>query len=114
MKIYSEAARALSENSIKTIPMCNFAAGVSCCYSVGPHLVCGTAVRACPGTAVTELSSEPGAPTGHRAEPTPSASALSGLPNGHEGCPRKCSFVLTEPVWGCAQDVLALRISDEK
>lgn len=58
MKIYSEGARALSENSIKTIPMCNFAAGVSCCYSVELHLVCGTADNACPGTIVNELFNE--------------------------------------------------------
>lgn len=53
MKIYSGGARALSENSIKTIPMCNLAAGVSCCCCLGgAHLVCGTADDACPGTAV--------------------------------------------------------------
>lgn len=58
MKIYSEGARVLSENSIKTIPIRNFAAGISCCYSVGLHLVRGTADNACPGTAVNELFNE--------------------------------------------------------
>lgn len=58
MKIYSEGARALSENIIKNIPICNSTGGISCCFSVRLHFVCCSAGNAWHGTVFNELFKE--------------------------------------------------------
>lgn len=105
-KIYSEGARALSEEIIKNIPVCDSTAGVSCCYSARSRLArCAAAVpvQVQPYTSFSE-SWRGSCKKGNWDEAGSSELALLGsawgkLPNRQKRCRRKFNIYLNKMVF---------------